>query len=171
MMDASGAPLSFEIMTQNEDQEKIALAYQRFLSAIGVEAAVRTVDDASYQQRSQTFDFDMIMKGYISSLSPGIEQMGRWGSAARDNPGTENFAGVANPDIDAMIDKIMNAREAEDFKAAVRAYDRVLLSGHYVIPLYHLGQQWVARRSYIQHPDTLPLYGYQLSTWWDARAQ
>ena len=171
MTDKNGAPLSFEIMTQNEDQEKIALAYQRFLSAIGVEAKVRTVDDSSYQQRSQTFDYDMIMKAYTSSLSPGIEQTGRWGSAARDNPGTENFAGVANPDIDTMIGKIMNARDAEDFKAAVRAYDRLLLSGHYVIPLYHLGKQWVARRKYIQHPDSLAMYGYQLSTWWDARAQ
>jgi peptide/nickel transport system substrate-binding protein len=171
MVDKNGAALAFEIMTQNEDQEKLALAYQRFLAAIGVAVSVRTVDDSSYQQRSQNFDYDMILKSFTSSLSPGIEQTGRWGSAARDNPGTENFAGAASPDIDAMIGKIMNARDADDFKAAVRAYDRLLLSGHYVIPLFHLGQQWVARRNYIRHPDVLPLYGYQLSTWWDARAQ
>ena len=171
MLDAKGTPLSFEIMTQNEDQEKLALAYQRFLTAIGVAVQVRTVDDSSYQQRSQTFDYDMIMKSFTSSLSPGIEQTGRWGSAARDNPGTENFAGVADPDVDSMIGKIMNARDADAFKAAVRAYDRLLLSGHYVIPLYHLGQQWVARRKYIEHPDKLSLYGYQLSSWWDARVQ
>ncbi len=171
MVDGDGKPLAFEVMTQNEDQEKTALAFRRSLATIGVAMSVRTVDDASYQQRSQTRDYDMIMKGFTSSLSPGIEQVGRWGSSSRDKEGTDNFAGVADPDIDMLISAMLNARERDQFETAIRAYDRLLLSGHYVIPLYNLPQQWVAHRKYIAAPEVLPLYSYQMSTWWDARVQ
>lgn len=171
MSDASGRPLAFEVMTQTQDQEKLAIAYQRTLKQIGVDMAIRTVDDAQYQARSGTFDYDMIIKPYPSSLSPGIEQINRWGSRARDAQGSFNFAGAADPDIDRLIEAILNARSREDFEAAVRAYDRLLISGHYMVPLYHLGEERVARRKHIGRPEKLPLYGYQLSTWWDERVQ
>ncbi|WP_117191165.1 extracellular solute-binding protein [Rhizobium terrae] len=171
MSDASGKPLSFEVMTQNQDQEKLAIAYQRTLKTIGVDMAIRTVDDAQYQARSGNFDYDMIVKAYPASLSPGIEQLGRWGSAARDAQGSFNFAGTADPDIDRLIETMLKARSKEDFEATVRAYDRLLISGHYMVPLYHIPEQWVARRSHIGYPEKLPLYGYQFNTWWDKRAQ
>lgn len=171
MVGPSGRPLTFDIMTQNADQEKLALAYQRFLTALGVRASVRTVDDSQYQSRMQTFDFDVAIKAYPSSLSPGIEQVNRWGSVTRDRQGSDNFAGVADPDIDRVLDAILTARTAEDFRSAVRALDRMLLSGHYVVPLYHLGEQWVARARHIGRPETVPLYGYQFPVWWDERAQ
>lgn len=171
MLDASGHQLSFEIMTQNPDQEKIALAYQRFLSAIGVAASVRSVDDSSYQQRSQSFDFDIIMKSFSSSLSPGLEQVNRWGSQSRDVTGTDSFAGVADPGIDRILTAIVSARDQEGFVAAVRALDRVLLSRYYVIPLYHVAQQWVAHRKNLSHPTMTPLYGYSLPAWWDETAR
>ena len=101
-----------------------------------------------------------------ASLSPGAEQIGRWGSAARDLEGTYNFAGVANPAVDAMIDALLKARDKDDFVTAVRAYDRVLLSGHYLVQLYHLEGQRVAHSSAIRHPAATPVYGYQLQTWW-----
>lgn len=69
------------------------------------------------------------------------------------------------------MDHFLTAHSAEDFRDAVRSFDRLLISGYYVLPLYHIGQQWVARRSRIAHPDVLPLYGYQLPTWWDASVQ
>jgi peptide/nickel transport system substrate-binding protein len=171
MRNASGRPLTFEILTQNQDQEKIGLAYQRNLAALGIDISIRTVDDAQYQERSQTFDFDMVMKTYAASLSPGIEQVSRWGSASRDRQGSDNMAGVADPDVDRMIDHILAARQPEDFKAAVRAHDRLLIAGHYVIPLYYVGEQWVARWKHIGHPDYLPLYGVQFPAWWDERVQ
>jgi peptide/nickel transport system substrate-binding protein len=171
MSDDAGRQLSFEVMTQSIDQEKLAIAYQRTLRLIGVDMRIRTVDDAQYQQRSAAFDYDMIVKSYPSSLSPGIEQIGRWGAASRDRQGSFNFAGTADPDIDRMIETMLTTRSDEDFQAAVRAYDRLLLSGHYMVPLYHVADQWVARRSYIRYPETLPLYGYQLNTWWDSRAK
>jgi peptide/nickel transport system substrate-binding protein len=113
----------------------------------------------------------MIVKSYPSSLSPGIEQIGRWGSSSRDRRGSFNFAGVADPALDKVLAAMLTARGKEDFEAAVRAYDRMLIDGHYLVPLYHVADQWIARHKHIAHPDALPLYGYQLSAWWDKRAQ
>ncbi|MBD8555733.1 ABC transporter substrate-binding protein [Rhizobium sp. CFBP 8762] len=171
MADAAGKPLAFEILTQNEGQEKLALAYKRFLAALGIAVSVRTVDDSQYQSRSQSFDYDVILRSFPSSLSPGMEQMSRWSSQARDRSGSENFAGVADADTDRMINALLQARTPEEFRTAVRAHDRLLLSGSYVVPLYHLGEQWVARHKHIGHPAQMPLYGYTLPTWWDERAQ
>ncbi len=171
MVDSAGHQLSFEIMTQNADQERIAIAYRRSLALLGVAVTIRTVDDSQYQLRTTNYDYDMIVKSYPSSLSPGIEQVGRWSSAAAKTPGSLNFAGVADPDVDTLMDHFLTAHSAEDFRDAVRSFDRILISGYYVVPLYHIAQQWVARRSHIAHPDILPLYGYQLPVWWDASVQ
>ncbi len=171
MVNDSGVPMAFEIMTQSMDQEKVAISFQRTLKMIGVDLSIRTVDDAQYQSRSGNFDYDIIMKSYPSSLSPGIEQIGRWGSDSKDRQGSFNFAGLADPDVDRIIQAMLNARSREDFETAVRAYDRLLLAGSYLVPLYHIPEQWVARWKYIEHSEKVPLYGYQLPTWWDARAQ
>lgn len=171
MVDPAGKPLAFEIMTQSPDQEKLAIAYQRSLKAIGINASIRTVDDSQYQSRTSSFDYDMILKGYVSSLSPGVEQSGRWSSAARDRQGADSFAGASDPDLDRLIEAILAARTPEDFQTAVRAFDRLLLSGHYVVPLYFSPLQRVAHRATVGHPEKLPLYGVQLSTWWDKRVQ
>lgn len=171
LVDASGKQLAFEVMTQNEGQEKLAVAYQRSLAVLGIAMSIRTVDDAQYQQRSQTFDYDMIVKSFPSSLSPGFEQLGRWGSAARDVQGSFNYAGVADPAVDAVIDAMLNARTQEDFQAAVRAFDRVLISNYYVVPTYHLAQSWMAHWKHITGPAGMtPLYGYYLPAWWDTQA-
>lgn len=161
-----GNPLKFEIMTQSLEEEKIALAYQRSLARIGVDAEVRTVDDTQYQNRLTSFDYDMIVGKLKASMSPGNEQINRWGSASRNIEGSFNFAGTADPAIDAMITALLDARSNEDFVAAVRALDRVLISGSYYLPLYHLPNQWVARWSHIDHPQYTSLYGYRLPTWW-----
>ncbi|APO67640.1 peptide ABC transporter substrate-binding protein [Rhizobium gallicum] len=171
MADASGKPLAFEIMTQNADQEKLAIAFQRSLQTLGIAASVRTVDDSQYQSRTNSFDYDVILKSYVSSLSPGNEQLSYWSSAARDREGSSSFAGVADPNVDTSIKHILTARSDEGFTAAVRSYDRLLLSGHYVLPLYHIDQQWVARNKRLGRPDAVPLYGYQLPAWWDQSVQ
>ncbi|MBP1850092.1 extracellular solute-binding protein [Rhizobium halophytocola] len=171
MVDKNGRQLAFEVMTQSPDQEKMAIAYQRTLQLIGVAMAIRTVDDAQYQARSNSFDYDMIVKSYTSSLSPGAEQFNRWGSASRDAQGSFNYAGVADPNVDKAINALVDARSQEDFEVAVRALDRLLVAGHYVVPLYHVDSQWVAHWKHIGHPDETPLYGYQLPVWYDASAQ
>ncbi|WP_431027872.1 extracellular solute-binding protein [Rhizobium herbae] len=171
MINEKGEPLAFEIMTQNEGQEKLALAYQRFFAALGITASVRTVDDSQYQQRSQSFDYDVIIKSFPSSLSPGVEQISYWGSQSRDQQGSSNFAGVADKDVDRLISNILQARTTEDFVAAVRAHDRLLINNSYLVPLYHVAAQWVARAKHIGRPSVVPLYGYQLPAWWDETVQ
>ncbi|MBK8456961.1 MAG: ABC transporter substrate-binding protein [Phyllobacteriaceae bacterium] len=164
-----GKPLAFDILLRGKDGEQVATAWKRTLALLGIEATLTTVDAAQYTQRLQTYDFDVIAFNYSSSLSPGAEQVGRWGSAFRDTPGTFNYAGVADPAIDAMIDKMLAATSRDDFVTAVRAFDRVLLSGAYAAPLYHQGEQWVGRWTRIGRPEGTPLNGYQLTTWWRAK--
>lgn len=171
MVDAQGKQLSFEVVLSGEEKERLALAYQRTLERLGIEMVIRSVDDAQYQKRKQTYDFDMIMEVYSGSLSPGAEQVWRWGSRAVEPEGTFNFAGAADPAIDAMIDAMLQARSREDFIAAVRAYDRVLLSGYYVIPLYHTPEQFLARWTKVDHPEYTALYGYRYPAWWSTETE
>lgn len=166
MVAPDGQPLAFEILLNGKSGQGIAIAWQRTLQRLGIAVSVRSVDSAQYLQRQQTYDYDVILQRYPSSLSPGAEQVGRWGSASRDAQGTYNFAGVANPAIDALLDRLVKVTDRDDFVTVVRAYDRVLLSGFYVVPLYHQPHQWVGRWSRIRHPEKTPIYGYQLPTWW-----
>ncbi|WP_350333972.1 extracellular solute-binding protein [Coralliovum pocilloporae] len=162
----SGEPLAFEFMAVSTEQEKLALTYAQVLKRLGIEMTIRTVDSAQYQRRRQSFDFDMIQFVYAASLSPGNEQNFRWRSDSADLQGSFNMAGVRNPAADAMIDALLNAVSEEEFIAAVRALDRVLISGYYVVPLFHAGEQWVARSARIGRPKQTSAYGYQPMTWW-----
>ena len=166
MVSPDGQPFAFEIMLKANGGQELALAWQRTLASLGIEASIRSVDAAQYQQRLLTRDYDVILASYSASLSPGVEQVGRWGSASKDAQGSWNFAGVAEPAVDALIEALLQARERGDFIEAVRALDRTLLSGAYVVPLYHQGEQWVGRWTRIAHGGKVPLYGYQLPTWW-----
>lgn len=166
MVGPGGRPLAFEILLKDNAGQQLAIAWQRTLARIGIDAQIRSVDAAQYQQRLQTYDYDIIIQSYYSSLSPGSEQIGRWGSASRNLEGTFNFAGVTDPDIDAAIQALLNARTHDEFVTAVRAYDRILLNGAYVVPLFHQSEQWIAHWKRIAHPLKVPIYGYQLDTWW-----
>lgn len=166
MFDSHGAPLAFEILTRTVGEERLALAYKRTLQRLGIGVTIRTVDDAQYQKRLQTFDYDMILGAYSNSLSPGYEQFKRWGSESKDVEASFNYAGVANPVIDMLIDKMLASRGQEEFVSTVRALDRVLISAHYMIPIYYQPEQWVARWAYLHHPDQTSLVGNQLNTWW-----
>ncbi len=163
---ASGEPLSFEFMALSREQERLALALQRNMKRLGIDMQVRTVDSSQHWQRWLSFDFDMLMRGYSASLSPGTEQFGRWGTQAAKNPGTQNIVGAQSPAIEVALEALVAAREREDFVAAVRAFDRAVMSGAYFIPLYHAPGQRVARRSRIKVPEQTSIYGYQSATWW-----
>ena len=130
---------------------------------------MRVVDATQYERRRIAYDFDMIEYRWEQSLSPGNEQQFYWGSAAADQDGTRNYMGVKSPAVDAMIAAMLSARERPDFVAASRALDRVLLSGFYLVPLFHLPQQWVARWTRITHPERTSLFGYLPETWWAER--
>jgi peptide/nickel transport system substrate-binding protein len=162
----SGQQLSFEIMVTSRDDERLALAFAASLARAGINAQVRLVDAVQYQQRLATFDFDMIENAWEQSLSPGNEQTIYWGSVAADQEGSRNYMGVKSPAVDAMIAALLSARTRPDFVSAVRALDRVLMSGSYVVPLFYLPEQWVARRAYIHHPAQTSLFGFLPETWW-----
>ena len=161
-----GSSLSFEIMTRSVDEEKLALAYKRNLARLGILAEIRSADDAQYQQRLQNFDYDIIIGALTASLSPGNEQWMRWGSGSRDALGSFNYPGAQDAALDAMIEAMLAAKDRAAFTDAVRAFDRLLISGSYYLPLYYLPKQQVARWSRIKYPEKTSLYGYQFPTWW-----
>ncbi len=162
----TGDPLVFEILVSSKDQERLALSYSRALAKAGIVAQVRTVDSAQYQRRRQTYDYDMIQFFWYGSLSPGNEQSFYWGGDSADTEGTRNYMGARDPAIDAMIAAMLEARGRAEFVSAVRSLDRVLMSGNYVIPLFHLPRQWIARWVEIERPSKTSLYGYKTDTWW-----
>lgn len=162
----TGRPFGFEILITKGGSERLMLAYIGALKSLGIDAKLRTIDSPQLIGRINQFDFDIIMQTWQQSLSPGNEQFGRFGSDAAKSQGSRNYAGVADPAVDAMIAAMLAARDPEDFKSTVRALDRVLLSGDYVIPLFHVPSQWVSSWRTLRHPDTIPLFGYNVDTWW-----
>ncbi|MGP1394614.1 MAG: extracellular solute-binding protein [Inquilinaceae bacterium] len=164
----TGQPFAFEILLNSASDERVALALAENLSRLGIEAEVRTVDSAQYTGRSDNYDFDMIIHWWRESLSPGAEQNFYWGSTSADTPGTRNYAGIKDPVVDALAAQVADAEDRDALVTAVRALDRVLLHGHYVIPLYHTDVDRIAYWGNLGFVDTVPLYG-QISTvnaWW-----
>ena len=169
LVDGKGRPFSFELLVQSRDQEKLALHWQRTLRLIGIDMRIRLVDSAQFTRRLISYDFDMVPYTWHNSLSPGNEQRFYWGSIGRKREGTRNYMGVADPAVDAMIDEMLAARERPHFVAAVRALDRLLVSGFYVLPLYHAPGQWLGRWKRLARPEVLSLYGFVQETTWSAR--
>ncbi|MCZ7656785.1 MAG: extracellular solute-binding protein [Xanthobacteraceae bacterium] len=167
----NGRQLEFEILAASTAQEGLLLSFARDAERLGIKVKVRVVDGAQYQARLTDYDYDMIQNTWTSSLSPGNEQLFRWSAQAAKMPGTYNFAGVENPAADAMIQALLAAKSEEDFVSAVRALDRVLLSGDYVVPLFFIPKQWVAYWTRLQHPEKTPLFGYNVDSWWAADAK
>ncbi len=163
---ATKTPLAFEILVTTRDQERIALAYSRDLKRAGIEVTVRAVDPVQFDQRRLGYEFDMVQIRWDQSLSPGNEQAFYFGSQAADITGTRNYMGAKNLAIDALIATLLEARERPAFVSAVRALDRILMSGFYAIPLFSVQQQWIARWNRIERPATTALTGYLPETWW-----
>ena len=159
-------PFTFEILVTTRDQERIALAYQRDLKRAGIEVSVRAVDPVQFDQRRLAYEFDMLQNRWDQSLSPGNEQSFYFGSQAADIPGTRNYMGAKEPAIDALIAVLLEARERPAFVSAVRALDRVLMSGFYAIPVFNMRDQWIARWNRIERPEATALTGYLPETWW-----
>ena len=163
---SSGRPLTFEIMVATRDGERLALQFAQSLRRAGIMAQVRSVEALQYDGRKLAFDFDMTEARWDQSLSPGNEQAFYFGSGAADRQGTRNYMGAKSPAVDAMIAALLKAEGRDDFVSAVRALDRVLISGFYVVPLFYLPDQWIARWTTIGRPAKASLYGHLPETWW-----
>jgi peptide/nickel transport system substrate-binding protein len=168
VQEQTGAPFTFEVLAGSAAQDRLLSSFSNDLDKLGITAHIRVVDSAQYQVRIKDYDFDMMQMSWPASLSPGNEQLFRWSSAAAKTPGTFNYAGVENPAADAMIQALLTADTPEGFVSSVRALDRVLLSGDYVIPLFHSPKQWVASWRRLHHPEKIPLFGFNIDTWWAA---
>ncbi len=164
---ASGRPVAFEILLdQGGLFERIVGPFVKNLERLGVEARIRTVDDAQYQRRLEEFDFDMVVAVFPQSLSPGNEQRNFWSSAAARQTGSRNLIGLQDPVVDALIDKIIQAPDRDALIAACRALDRVLIWGHYVIPHWHNRETWIAAWDKFSRAAMGPRYGIDLFAWW-----
>ena len=172
MSDASGQPFTFEILLSQgaTETQQIVDIYQAALSRLGITPTITTVDSAQLKERTNVFDFDMTWYVRGLSLSPGNEQLLYWGQEAADTDGSRNWMGAKNPAIDALVATMLTAESREDYLAAVRALDRVLISGRYVIPVWHNPVARLAHARELKYPDTLPIYGdwigFQPDVWW-----
>jgi len=166
MKNQLGQPLAFEILVVSRVQERLALNFSESIQRLGIKMSVRLVDDVQYWQRVSNFDFDMIQFTWGSSPSPGNEQYNRWGSRSKDRPGSLNYAGAASPAIDAAIDAMLSAQSRTDWLDAVHALDRLLLTGFYVVPLFHAPDQWIAHSAAIKRPERTALFGFVPETLW-----
>ncbi|WP_246659147.1 extracellular solute-binding protein [Rhizobium sp. FY34] len=163
----TGQPMSFEILLNSPSMERTVLPYVASLKKIGIDASIRTVDSSQYVNRVRSFDFDIVFGVWAQTMNPGSDQLVYWGSAAANQPGSRNLAGIADPAVDGLIRLIISAQTREDQVAAVHALDRVLLANHFVIPMFYSGETRIAYWAKLAHPDPLPEYGIGFpNLWW-----
>ncbi|WP_434707453.1 ABC transporter substrate-binding protein [Pseudomonas sp. R1-1] len=165
LQNADGQPLRFELLLVNPNLERLYQPYIVNLNSIGIDAHLRTVDRAQYKQRLDQFDFDMISMTLGQTLSPGLEQWQYFHSSQVNVKGSKNYAGIANPVVDHLLEQLLAARTRDEQVAAGKALDRVLLWQHYSIPNWYLNYHRLAYRKRLAFVTTPP-YTLGLSAWW-----
>ncbi len=170
MLDKAGKPVEFEILLNGPTIEAVALPFTTALARIGIKATVRSVDSNQYVNRVRSRDYDMTYTGWSQSNSPGNEQLDFWGSKAADTETSRNYAGIKNPAVDTLIDRIIFAKDRDEQVAATAALDRVLLWNQYVVPSYTILHERLGYWSRFGHPDPYPKFalGFPTVWWWDA---
>jgi microcin C transport system substrate-binding protein len=166
LVNAQGQPFEFEFLLAQPEFQRIVLPFGQNLERAGIKMHVRLVDPAQYENRVRNFDYDMIDTVWGESLSPGNEQRDYWSSASADEPGSFNFAGIKSKPVDALVDLVIHADDRASLLASTHALDRVLLSGYYVIPNWHLTYFRVARWDKFGQPKSFPPYALDLDSWW-----
>jgi len=162
----TGKPLTFEVLLVSPLFERIVLPFAKNLEKLGITATARTVDPSQYRRRLDTYDFDVIVGGAGQSLSPGNEQRSFWGSKSADLEGGRNYIGIKDPAIDALIEKVIAAPDRKSLVTSVRALDRVLQWGHWLIPHWHAKFDRVAYWNKFGRPKVTPIQGNQFLAWW-----
>ena len=162
-----GERLDAEFLLESPEFQRIVLPYVQDLQKLGINASIRMVDSAQYKRREDAHDYDIITDNFAQSESPGNEQRDFWGSAAADRNGSRNTAGIKNPAVYKLIDKVVFAKDREELLAATHALDRVLLWNFYVVPQWHYPYERVAYWDVFGRPATLPSQTSALSqVWW-----
>ena len=167
-----GKAFEFEVLLKSSasEQEAIINIYSNALKRLGISATIVQVDAVQHKERMSEYDFDMAFYYRLLSLSPGNEQMFYWGHRGVSEPGTRNHMGMNSPAAEAMIGRMLDARDQLDFVAAVKALDRILISGRYVIPIWFDASSRLAHREAFHFPKHLPMYGdwtgFLPDVWW-----
>ncbi|AUG55208.1 hypothetical protein CSC3H3_17915 [Thalassospira marina] len=162
----TGEPFRFSLMLRQPGFDKIALMMQARLRQLGIEMDFRLIDTGQWINRLQSYDFDMTSFWWQQSLSPGNEQRFYWSSAAADQPGNRNFAGIKDPVVDQIIDLVISAESRESLVQRTRALDRVLLWGDYTIPQWYQASDRMAYWDIFGRPSVVPTKGNSIMTWW-----
>ncbi len=162
-----GKVLDVEILTFSPSFERIINPYIQNLKKIGINASLRRVDPAQYERRMKTFDFDVTTQRYTMNLTPSVELKSFWGSEAAGIDGSFNLAGISNPVVDALIDKVVEAKTRDELVTATRAVDRVLRTGHYWVPHWYKASHNLAFWNKFSRPSIKPEYDRGvITTWW-----
>lgn len=162
----NGKPLSFELLITSPEDEKIALNFKKNLQRLGITMNIRVMDDAAFRGRLNNYDFDMVSYFWQSSLSPGTEQILYWGCQAAKEPARWNFPGICDDEIEALASAVANTQDREELVKTMRALDAKLMAGHYMIPLFYRGSDYIAHKATIKRPQETPIYGAVVETWW-----
>ncbi|WP_244622727.1 extracellular solute-binding protein [Microvirga brassicacearum] len=172
-VNAKGETLTIELLGDSPNDERVFLPYKSSLDRLGIVTSVRIVDDVQHVNRTRSFDFDIVSGIWGQSLSPGNEQREFWGSQAAKREGSRNLAGISDPGVDALIDRVIFARDRAELVAATKALDRVLLAHDYMVPQWTYGMQRTARWNRFSRPETLPRYGASgfPTVWWFDQAK
>lgn len=164
-------PFRIEFLMNGPTFERVALRYREQLAKLGIELTIRPVDSSQYVNRLRSRDYELIYSGWGQSLSPGNEQLEYFATVSADREGSRNWAGIKNPAIDAIIQRIIFAKDRTELEAATRAMDRVLLWNHYMVPGWTIKKARMARWDRFGRPETLPYYAepaFPTVWWWDA---
>ena len=169
LADAKGREFEFEILLINPSFTRVMAPFALNLERLGIRASYRTIDSALYMKRIKKFDFDMVVNTFGQSQSPGNEQRHFWSSQSADRKGSRNLAGIKNPVVDQLVDKIIYAQTQKELTAAAHALDRVLWYEYLVVPNWYLATHRLVFHSKFRQPQQLPRYynpWQMLNTWW-----
>ncbi|MBS0271096.1 MAG: ABC transporter substrate-binding protein [Proteobacteria bacterium] len=162
----TGELFTFEILLNDPAYERIALALQRNLKALGIDMTTRTVTLPQYIQKTASFDYDMILTNIPQSETPGNEQRDYWVSKYADLKDGRNYSGVKDPVVDELVTLLINSPDRQTLRTRVHALDRVLQWGYYGIPGWHSKESRIAYWNKFGMPDKKPKDGVGFDSWW-----
>lgn len=171
LRNAQGKPLVLEYLDSAEVGARVVAPWTRNLEKLGVQLRFRPVDFALYQQRLRTFDYDIISLAYGGTSTPGAEYADLFGSQAARTEDSGNHTGLANPAVDAIIERMTAASDRASFTAACRALDRAVSHSHVLIPQWSATTHRMAYNAWrLARPEGMPPYAsgevWAIDTWW-----
>ena len=134
----TGEPLTFEFAVSTLAHERMLIPFVDNLKRLGIHALLRRMESNLMVNRLRSYDFDMtIRKFYTFKIPRPARLRGQFTSRYADPPNMTNYAGIKNPVVDFLVEKVVSATTEEEMNTAGRALDRVLLWNFYVIPEGH----------------------------------